>query len=71
VEAQVRRAPQLVVRVPLEGRAETRVEAETLEDEMRLRCWLGRSPHTLVHVACGLLELQNELLDERDESEAG
>jgi hypothetical protein len=68
--AQVRRAPQLVVRVPLEGRAETRIEAGTFEDEQRLRLWLGRSPHTLVQVACGLLELQNALLDERDESEA-
>jgi hypothetical protein len=69
-EVQARRPPQFVVRVSLEGRAETRVEAATFEDEQRLRLWLARSPTTLVNVACGLLELQHELLDECDESEA-
>jgi hypothetical protein len=66
----MRQAPRLVVFVALEQDAEIHLEAYTLEDEQRLRCWLAGSPGTLARVVAELLALLNTLLDERDEDAA-
>jgi hypothetical protein len=41
--ARMRAAPELVVRVPLEGDARIILDARTAEDELRLRAWLRYS----------------------------
>jgi hypothetical protein len=56
------RRPALVIRVPLEGEAEIRLDARTREDELRLRSWL-RKTRRLEHLQHALAVLVDELDD--------
>jgi hypothetical protein len=57
-----RRRPELIVRLPLEGKGLVFLAADSLEDELRLRSWLRR---------CGRLDelaaFLERLLDELDD----
>jgi len=58
----MRRRPRLVVVLPLEEAGRIFLEAETLEDEVRLRVWLRRST-----AFERLPEILQRLLDDLDQ----
>lgn len=60
-----RRRPELVVRVPLEGRIRVELRAETYADERRLRAWLRRQPQVIQ--SCG--SHISDALDQLDEAD--
>jgi uncharacterized protein YjiS (DUF1127 family) len=60
------RPPAFVVRIELEQRARITLDAETYEDELRLRSWLRRS-----RAMCVLPQVLERLLDDLDAKDAG
>jgi hypothetical protein len=63
-KALARRRPRLVITVPLEGPAQILLDADTLEDETRLRVWLRRSS-ALATLPGVLHRLLDDLDDDR------
>jgi hypothetical protein len=56
-----RRRPELIVRVPLEGHGRITFDADSHENELRLRRWIRHS-----HVLEALPDLVAQLLDDLD-----
>lgn len=64
----LQRRPQLRILVPLESDGEIMIDADSREDEMRLRQWLSRSP--AFQLLPGILETLLDDLDEHDRESA-